>query len=143
MNTLHASHPVPPSRSLLFLEARAAVDFARMLGPLANPRPSRDPAGAETLTIVVPGFGSSDRYTIPLRRYLNRRGFDAEGWGLGANLGGTNLPHTLDDLSDRWEFEPPEVYRGEGGVPYLVDRFYDRVLQRHHETGKKIALIGA
>lgn len=27
-------------------------------------------------------------------------------------------------------------------VPYLVDRFYDRVLERHAATGKTISLIG-
>lgn len=134
--------PAPPSRSLFFLESRAALDAARMLSPLVRASLSPKAAPAEFLVIVVPGFGSGDRYTAPLRRYLKRKGFEAEGWGLGTNLAGTNLPHQQSDLSDRWEFEHRENYQGEAGVPYLIDQFYERVLARHRETGRKISLIG-
>lgn len=132
----------PPSRSLMLLESRAALDFAGMLGPLAvaSVRPSAQVA--DTLAIVVPGFGAGDRSTLPLRRYLLSRGYATEGWGLGTNVAGTNLEHSQDDLSERWEFSRREDYRGEAGVPYLVDRFYERVLQRYAATGKRISLIG-
>ncbi len=134
--------PTPPSRSLFLLESRAALDAARMLSPLLRASFSPRAESADTLVIVVPGFGSGDRYTLPLRRYLRRKGFQAEGWGMGTNLAGTNLEHSLEDLSERWEFTPRDEYNGEAGVPYLIDRFYERVLRRHQETGQKIALIG-
>ncbi len=134
--------PAPPKRSLLLLESRAALDAARMLAPLLAASIRRAPDPADTLVIVAPGFGSGDRYTLPLRRFLKRKGFQAEGWGLGTNLAGSNLKHTQDDISERWNFTHREDYRGEAGAPYLVDRFYDRVLQRHAETGMKVSLIG-
>lgn len=134
--------PAPPSRSLLFLEARAAVDFARMLPPLAKSGLKRRPAEADSLTIVVPGFGSDDNYTVPLRAYLKHNGFQAEGWGLGSNRAGTNYNPRIEDLSERWDVTPQKTYNGEAGVPYLVDRLYDRVRERHEATGKTISLIG-
>ena len=134
--------PSPPNRSLFLLESRAALDAVKMIRPLFSASLARKPAAADTLVVVIPGFGSDDRYTLPLRRYLARKGFQAEGWGLGANLAGTNLPHTQNDLSDRWQFEQRENYQGEAGVPYMIDRAYDRVLERHRETGKRVSLIG-
>ena len=134
--------PAPPKRSLLWLESRVALDAARMLAPLTLSSIRRAPSPADIQVIVAPGFSSGDSYTLPLRRYLKRNGFLAEGWGLGTNLAGTNLPHTQDDLSERWTFSRRDDYRGEAGVPYLIDRFYDRVLERHRATGKTIALIG-
>jgi len=134
--------PAPPSRGLFLLEARAALDAARMLPPLARASLTRRAAAASTRVIVVPGFGSGDRYTLPLRRYLQRLGFASTGWGLGTNLAGTNLPHTLTDLSERWDFEARDEYNGEAGVPYVIDRLYDRVIEEHRATGEPIALIG-
>lgn len=134
--------PAPPSRGLFLLEARAALDAARMLPPLARASLMRRAAPATTRVIVVPGFGSGDRYTLPLRRYLHRQGFTASGWGLGTNLAGTNLPHTLADLSERWDFEARDSYRGEAGVPYVIDRLHDRVVEEHRASGAPIALVG-
>ncbi|MFK7829939.1 MAG: esterase/lipase family protein [Congregibacter sp.] len=45
-------------------------------------------------------------------------------------------------MSERWDVSPPDVYQGEAGVPYLVDRVFERVMDRHHATGKSISLIG-
>lgn len=136
----------PPNRSLLLLETRAALDFARMLPPLAGAAlrrgPGRAVASDKPLVIVVPGFGSGDSYTLPLRRFLRSLGYRAEGWGLGTNLAGTNLRHSQDDLSERWDFSRREDYRGEAGVPYQIDRLYDRVLERHRETGQRVVMIG-
>lgn len=134
--------PAPPSKSLLFLEARAALDFAGMLRPLLSAGVRSPVAKTESLTIVAPGFGSGDAYTLPLRRYLKQNGVIAEGWGLGTNLGGSNLPHRQEDLSPRWDFSPRAQYRGEVAVPYLIDRFYDAVLERHNATGQVISLVG-
>jgi len=135
-------HPSPPARGLFLLEGRAVLDAARMVPPLLASRLRRRGAMSEELVIVVPGFGSGDAYTLPLRRYLSRLGFPARGWGLGTNLAGADIPHTLDDLSERWAFREREPYNGEAGVPLLIDRLYERVLACHRETGQRIALVG-
>ncbi len=132
----------PPHPHGLWREARTVFDLARMVAPLAGaqlrPRRRRDAAPV----ILLPGFRSDDRYLAPLRHYLKRHGYRAEGWGLGTNLAGTNLPHTLDDLSDRWQVSARPDYRGEGSVPYLCDRFMDRVRERAEVLGAPISLIG-
>ena len=131
-----------PPRSMLLLESRAAIDVVRMTVPLL--RSSLRPQGSRTASkiIAVPGFGADDRYTKPLRHYLKGQGFEAEGWGMGKNLAGLDLPHSLDDLSDSWNMAPREDYRGEAAVPYLCDLFAARVRQRHSELGVPITLVG-
>ncbi|MGB5622402.1 MAG: hypothetical protein WBN65_07915 [Gammaproteobacteria bacterium] len=132
----------PPKRSALLLESRTAIDLARMLVPLIGAQLRPGNLRDASHVIVVPGFGSDDRYTAPLRHYLNRLGFRAEGWGLGKNQAGVDLPHTLDDLSPTWEFTPRANYAGEASVPYLCDRLIDRVRERHRALGQPISLIG-
>ena len=117
-------------------------DAARMLAAMAvSPWRSRSEARG-LLVLLVPGFGSDGRYLAPLRRYLTLHGFDAEDWGLGKNLAGVNLPHTLDDLSDCWSFAPHEGYDGEASVPLLCDRLLEQVQRRHEAAGLPVALVG-
>jgi pimeloyl-ACP methyl ester carboxylesterase len=127
---------------MLLLETRAAVDVVRMAGPLMRSSLRPAPARASSLTIVVPGFGADDRYTKPLRHYLKGRGFETEGWGMGKNLAGVNIPHRLEDLSPTWDYTPMDDYRGEAAVPYLCDLFAERVRSRHRALGVPITLIG-
>ncbi|WP_161490050.1 esterase/lipase family protein [Erythrobacter litoralis] len=54
---------------------------------LARHWPKRRTARRRIPVIVVPGFGFTDRSTLFMRRYLRRCGFDAQGWGLGRNMG--------------------------------------------------------
>lgn len=139
----------PPSRFTLLLEARALVDVASL--PLSLLRGAR--AGGKknvpgALPIILfPGFGSNEIYLKPLEYYLRQQGYRTEGWGLGANLAGTNLDHTLEDLAPHWEIDypasyHPDTYRGEGGVPYLCDRAIERVRQRSVDLGSPVVLIG-
>lgn len=136
-------HPsAPPARSTMLLETRAVVDMARMVVPLLGAQLRRRQLQDNCRVMVIPGFGSDDRWTAPLRHYLNRLGYTAEGWGLGKNLAGIDLRHSLDDLSPLWKFSPRPNYRGEASVPFLADRLADRVQQRHAEHGVPITLIG-
>ena len=131
-----------PSRHSLILEARAALDVVRMVGPLVGAQLTCSAERDDLRVVVIPGFGADDHYTAPLRHFLKRRGFAVSGWGLGRNLAGLDLPHTLDELSPRWDFTPREPYRGEASVPYLCDRFIERLSALHEQDGRAIALIG-
>ena len=131
-----------PSRRSLLLETRTVIDVAKMMGPLFTAQFRPPHISRRSHVIVVPGFGSDDRYTAPLRHYLGRLGYQAEGWGLGRNLAGVDLAHTLDDLSEGWQVSRKSDYRGEASVPYLCDRLVERVRARHTRIGKPITLIG-
>jgi pimeloyl-ACP methyl ester carboxylesterase len=81
-----AHEPIaPPSRLLLLAEARAIWEAgaAVALWPLLQLAPRGD--GHSVL--VLPGLVASDISTKLLRRYLESRGYDTHGWGLGRNLG--------------------------------------------------------
>ena len=134
--------PTEPSRLALIRETRVAVELIRMLGTLGSQKLSRDSATTGGPVVVIPGFGGDDGYTRALRRYLRSRGHDAQGWGMGRNLGGLNLPHGIDKLSDRWPTGGRVDDRGETSVPYLCDRFMERIDELHDETGEKVALVG-
>jgi len=74
-----------PSRLLMMLEARALNEYIAFLGmrPLLNFAPKGD--GHPVL--VLPGLITSDAATKPLRSFLEDRGYEVSGWGLGRNLG--------------------------------------------------------
>jgi pimeloyl-ACP methyl ester carboxylesterase len=74
-----------PSALLMVLEGRALAEFAahRLRWTFLRdlPRGDRHPV------LIVPGFGASDAATAPLRRVLERLGYNAYGWDQGRNLG--------------------------------------------------------
>ena len=137
----------PPSALSVAGEIRALFDLTTVpLSLIESALSPKESDGANPI-ILFPGYASGDRALLPLRHYLENLGYQTEGWGLGTNLAGQNLPHTLEDLSDRWQVEPnadysAEDYRGEGGVPYLCDRAYERVKSRSGELGSPVTLIG-
>ncbi len=132
----------PPRRGMMLREARVLADMTRMTLPLAGALLRPSPVNGRSLVIVLPGFGATDRSTAPMRAFLNRRGFQAEGWGLGRNLAGLDLKGTIDDVSPGWAYPPTEQHNGEVGVPLLADRFAARVRQRHSELGRPVSLVG-
>ncbi|WP_218508574.1 triacylglycerol lipase [Variovorax sp. dw_308] len=75
----------PPSRWLMLAEARAVYEAgaALALWPLLQ----MTPRGDGHAVLVLPGLGAGDRSTELMRRFLRSRGYDAQGWGLGQNLG--------------------------------------------------------
>lgn len=92
--------------------------------------------------LVAPGFGADDRSTLPLRQYLKGHGFRVEGWGLGRNLAGIDLPHELGDIPAKWELSEKPDYRGEAAVALLCERLIERVETRAHELEEPITLTG-
>lgn len=134
--------PSPPGRLGIFREARAFADFACMSAPLLGATlSSKKPATGKRI-MLLPGFGADDYSMLPLRYFLERKGYEVEGWGLGRNLAGMNLEHSIDDLSDSWPVDPERPYNGEAAVPYLADRVVERVKARAEEAGQPLTLIG-
>lgn len=132
----------PPGRWAFLGESRAAFDVARMWLPLATSECRKQQVVQDRLIIVCPGFAAGDASTKPLRRFLQNSGYRVEGWGLGRNLAGTDKQATLDDLTERWDPEPPGEYHGEAGVPYLCDRLTERVQSRFDVEQVPVTLIG-
>ncbi len=132
--------PREPSGIGWLLEVRTVADLARMSVAVLSSSPAR--AARPTPVMVLPGFGGDDRWTWPLRRTLSAAGHRPEGWGLGRNLAGTDIPHTQDDLPSRWRVERLPRYRGEGCVVLLCERMLERVRRRHAELGERLALVG-
>lgn len=132
-------------------EARALVDFSSVSVSFAKQalmNPEAKQRGENALPIIMfPGFASDDKYLLPLRAYLKRLGYKAEGWGLGRNLAGANYEHSPLDLDARWGEDIAdrfnlEDYRGEASVPYLCDRAIERVQQRSKELNSPVVLVG-
>jgi alpha-beta hydrolase superfamily lysophospholipase len=110
--------------------------------PALMARVKADVEGRPTV-IVVPGLWANDRTLQTLRRFLNKAGYDAQGWGLGRNLAGKGWRGKISDLSEGWAIgERSRVNRGEGSVPALCDEFGRRVKARSDALGQPIALVG-
>ncbi|MBC5767734.1 alpha/beta hydrolase [Ramlibacter sp. GTP1] len=78
-------HLPPPSLALLALEFRAPWEFGALFP--AWPALQHAPAGDGHAVVVFPGLSASDSSTVPLRRYLASRGYNADGWNQGFNFG--------------------------------------------------------
>jgi pimeloyl-ACP methyl ester carboxylesterase len=103
-----------PSRIGLLREATGLLEPARLAWSL--PRLAGLPRGAGEPVMVLPGFGTSDRATWVLRRYLDYLGYDVHGWGLGRN---------------------------HGRVPALIPRIIDAVAAVHAAAaGEPVRLLG-
>jgi len=143
----------PPNSLMMLRETRTILDLGSVPLSLADSWLRRLGSHDEVMArqslpiIMLPGFASDQRYMKPLELYLSNLGYQTEDWGLGVNMAGMNMPHTLDQLSDTWSVEvyegyTPETYKGEGGVPYLCDRATDRIRQRANELNSQVALVG-
>ena len=75
----------PPSRTLMFLEARAIHELGAFIGAL--PLLSLAPKGDGHPVLVLPGLVASDSSTRPLRGFLRNHGYAVCGWRQGRNLG--------------------------------------------------------
>ena len=103
----------PPSRLYFFLEGRALLELATL--PAWLPLLNRQPRGDGHTVLVLPGFLATSRSTGPLRRFLKGRGYRAERWRLGRNLG----------------------FHGE-----LGRAMNQRLRELHRLSGRKVSLIG-
>lgn len=117
-------------------------DLMKMCVPLVRLSIARPVQARRQRVLVVPGFGADDRFTWPLRKFIQSQGFETMGWNLGTNKAGLNMPHELCDLHIRWKITPKEPYRGEAGVPYVIDRLIERIDAMAQGHPQPIALVG-
>lgn len=76
----------PPSKILMLLEGRRAlIEFGAFLNVL--PLLHLAPKGDGHPVLVIPGLMAGDDSTLPLRKFLEGRGYAVKGWGLGLNRG--------------------------------------------------------
>src|ERR1044072_1348147 len=76
----------PPSKILMLLEGRRALtEFGAFVGAL--PLLNLAPKGDGHPVLVLPGLMAGDDSTLPLRKFLEGRGYAVRGWGLGINRG--------------------------------------------------------
>lgn len=85
-----------PSKFLLLFEGRALWELGSFYAtqPLLN---KSTPPGDNHPVLVLPGFFASDKSTRPLRRFLDKKGYQTYGWGLGRNLGRLEYQEKLVD----------------------------------------------
>lgn len=91
-----------PGRHLAYTEHSRAVGdlvgfWSGLAGLLSGPR------GDGHAVLTIPGFLADDESTTPLRAVLAARGYQAEPWQLGQNLGPTapvhrGLPRRLEEI---------------------------------------------
>lgn len=107
----------PPSGLLLLLEVRALLELGTYFAAqrfLTRIAPKMSPRGHHPV-LVIPGFGTSDTMTVPLRQFLSDLGYAAHGWEQGMNLGMN---------------------------PAVRARLLERVAQLRQAYGAKISLVG-
>ncbi|HUS23358.1 MAG TPA: alpha/beta fold hydrolase [Candidatus Binatia bacterium] len=103
-----------PSPLLLIAETRAYAEYLRFLAVRAKLLREL-PRGDGHAVLVIPGFGTRDHSTRPLREMLRALGYDARGWGQGRNLG------------------------MRGGIR---DALRTLIRQLHEREGRKVSLVG-
>lgn len=103
----------PPPRAALLREPLGLLEPARLA--CRGPALARLPRGRGQRVMLVPGYGTTDRWLWPLGRFLAWLGYRVDGWGLGRN---------------------------HGRVPQLVPRLGERVAARAADDGAPVRLVG-
>lgn len=115
MTLLAARSPsLPPSRLAMVAEPIRAIGNGAAL-VLAWPRLLKAPQGDGRPVMVLPGIINSDGANFALRRLLDRLGYRAHGWALGANLGVRTIGHEAERLIAR-----VEAVHAEAGEPVTL-----------------------
>lgn len=102
-----------PSLLMLALENRAFLELGA--GLISTPFLTQKEVGSGRPVLVIPGFGAGDISTLLLRRYLNKQGFRAVGWGMGINQGTSGK---------------------------IKEKLFLKVKQLHRQSGQKVSVLG-
>ena len=130
----------PPSRLLLLAEVRALWEAgaALALWPLLQ----LTPRGDGHPVLVLPGLVASDMSTRLLRRYLEGRGYDAHGWGLGRNFGPRE--GIEDGMTAKLEALHAESGRKVSLIGWSLGGVYARLLAaRHPQWVRSVVTLGS
>jgi pimeloyl-ACP methyl ester carboxylesterase len=112
MATRHP-HTGQPKSAHSLLELRALLELATL--PWSLPVLAMAPRGDGHPVLLLPGFMGSEVSLIGLELFLRNRGYAAETWGLGRNIG----------------FQTKHANALEQKIRHL-----------HHKTGRKVSLVG-
>ncbi len=107
----HTSLAPPPPGAII---GEALLPFQITSLALAAPFLATAPKGNGETVIVLPGYGAGDASTAVLRRFLRLLGYNATGWGMGAN---------------------------DGDVLRLLARM-EEMLANHHDNADTLHLVG-
>jgi pimeloyl-ACP methyl ester carboxylesterase len=133
-------HVAAPPPSLLALEARVLFEAARFT--FIGPNLRGIPQGSGQPVMIIPGFGTNDMATLPLRSALIKLGFNAYGWDFGTNLGmrskiKTGLVKRLEQLNEHYDAPITLIGWSLGGV-------FAREIARHQpQLIKRVITLGS
>ncbi len=105
--------PQTPPIWRLLRESRALAELPRLAWRAREL--AAQPRGRGEPVLVMPGFGTGDGSTAPLRSYLRALGYRVRGWGLGLNR---------------------------GDVPALIPRVAEAAERFAEETDRPLRLVG-
>ncbi len=139
----YVEHHLPtkaPSKLLLFTEGgRAAIE----LGLYAATRKilNNAPKGDGHPVLVLPGFMTSDRSTILLRKFIRDLGYDVKKWDMGLNLGG---PEYAFKIADRVEEISAECNAKVSLVGWSLGGVYAREVARQRpDDVRQVITLGS
>lgn len=111
----------PPSIFLALTEAHRAVAEVISLSVAQRSLHKHAPHGDGHPVMVLPGFMGGDGYSSAFRRFLEKLGYTAHGWGLGRNLGPKEgvlegLEARIVELNDLYDEPVSLVGHSLGGI---------------------------
>jgi pimeloyl-ACP methyl ester carboxylesterase len=133
-------HTAPPSKGLMLIESRALWELSAFFGALPLLRLA--PRGDGHPVLVLPGLGTSDVSTRPLRAFLRAQGWAAHGWRIGPNHGPREgveerMQQRLADLYERYGQRVSVVGWSLGGV------FAREVARRAPDQVRQVITLGS
>lgn len=107
-----------PSLIHMFAEGRSILELG--MSAMFMPFLLRAPEGDNHPVMILPGFLASDISTKPIRKFLDVKGYQTYGWGLGRNMGKQIV----------------------GGQDVICDTLLSRVIELSVKHNKKVSLVG-
>lgn len=130
----------PPSRLLTLAEGRAILELGALMA--AKPLMNKLPEGDGHTVVCMPGFMASERSLNPMIKFLEDRGYTAETWSQGRNLGlrpglVENLLDHLDDITQKTGRKASLVGWSLGGI------FAREIAKMRPDTVRQVLALGS